>query len=137
MAQIYYVYMLHESPVEHPYYCKVGYSNDPLGRLDQLQAGNPRALRCWDYMRRPTEPFGFRLPTEEHAYCLEQRIHARLEGMGLRIRRDLNYVTLKAPQREWFAELHPERLWLLMSEMYFNYVKEYSIDLDTLTPDGK
>jgi len=129
MAKTYYVYMLHESPIERPYYCKVGFSHDPLRRLDQLQAGNPRALRCWEYMRRPTKPFGFRLPDKGHAVRFERQIHDRLTGMGLRLRRDLNYETDDAPEREWFAELHPEKLYLLMLEMYAAYVKENAIDL--------
>lgn len=128
MSETYYVYMIHESPIEKPYFCKVGYTNDPLGRLNELQAGNPRALRCWDYERRPTKPFGFELPTKEHARAFETRVHQRLERMGLRTRRDLNYETFQAPEREWFAEMHPEKLWALMAEMYFSYLREHSLE---------
>lgn len=128
MAEIYYyLYMLHESPIAKPYYCKVGVTHDPLRRLDQLQSGNPRPLRAWDFMRRPTEPFGFRLPTKEHAYRLESLVHKRLEDMGMRVRRDLNYKTMHAPAREWFAELHPEKLWLLIANMYLEYSKENNL----------
>jgi hypothetical protein len=134
MSQVFYLYMLHESPIEKPYYCKVGYSDDPVRRLDQLQSGNPRHLRCWDVERRPTKPFGFRLPSEEHARRLETRVHDRLEGMGLRTRRDMNYETFKAPAREWFAEMHPEELWLLMAKMYWAYLQEHSISIETIHP---
>lgn len=113
--------------MEKPYYCKIGYSDDPLRRLDQLQAGNPRALRSWDYERRPTKPFGFALPTKEHASRFEQQVHDRLEAMGLRLTRDLNYVTNQAPKREWFAEMHPEELSLFMTKMYMAYIDEHSI----------
>lgn len=129
MEKHFYLYLLHESPIERPYYCKVGYTDDPLRRLDQLQAGNPRHLRSWDFERRPTKPFGFVLPTEEHARRLEKRVHNRLEDMGLRTRRDVNYESFSAPSREWFAELHPEKLWQLMAEMYFAYLEEHCIDL--------
>jgi hypothetical protein len=127
-----YVYMLFESPIREPYYFKVGYSRDPLKRLDQLQAGNPRHLRCWEFDRRPTKPFGFEFETEDHARRFEQRVHARLEGMGLRMRRDLNYETLEACEREWLADLHPEKVWLLMAEMYCEFVDEHAVQLRTL-----
>lgn len=128
MGRTYYLYLLHESPIEKPYYCKVGYSDDPLRRLDQLQAGNPRALRSWDSLRRPTQPFGLRLPSEAHARALEGRIHRRLEEMGHRLRRDLNYETDKAPVREWFADMPPDVLWHLIVEMYVAYCEEHGIE---------
>jgi hypothetical protein len=128
---LYYVYLLHEAPIERPYYCKVGYTDDPLKRLDELQAGNPRPLRSWDFERRPTRPFGFRLPDKEHARRFEKRVHERLDGMGMRLRRDFNYETDHAPVREWFAELHPEKLWGLMAAMYADYLKEFNL-LDVL-----
>ena len=87
----YYVYLLHEVPTEPHHYCKVGHTDSPLKRLNELQAGNPRPLRSWDFERRPTEPFGFVLPDREHARRFEERVHAKLEEMGLRLRRDLNY----------------------------------------------
>jgi hypothetical protein len=128
----YYVYMVHEAPIEPPYYCKVGYTDAPLKRLNELQARNPRPLRSWDVSRRPTQPFGFELPDKSHARAFELRVHERLEGMGLRTRRDLNYETHQAPVREWLAELHPEKLWHLMAVMYFDYIKEFGL-LDTPT----
>src|SRR5689334_5045608 len=122
-SKTYYIYMLYESPIEKPYYCKIGFTHDPLRRLDQLQSGNPRHLRTWDFERRPTKPFGFPLPTKEHACRLESLIHSRLEEMGLRVRRDVNYETFKAPVREWFAELHPEKMWFLIGEMHWSYIR--------------
>jgi hypothetical protein len=127
----FYVYLVHEAPIESPYYCKVGYTSDPLKRLNELQAGNPRPLRSWDFERRPTKPFGFSLPDEEHARRFEEQVHAKLEGMGMRLRRDYNYETHQAPAREWFAELHPEKLWALMASMYARYLEEFNL-LDAL-----
>lgn len=132
MPPVYYLYMLYESPIEKPYYCKIGYSADPVCRLDQLQAGNPRRLRCCDFSRRPTKPFGFELPSEEHAKALEKRIHDRLEGMGLRIYRDMNYETFKAPAREWFEKMHPDQVWALMTKMYVDYCHENSLYLEQI-----
>lgn len=126
-SSIFYVYMLHESPVAKPYWCKVGYSNNPLKRLNELQAGNPRALRCWEHVRRPTRQFGFRFPSATYAAEFEGRVHERLEGMGLRTLRDLNYETNSAPKREWFGGLHPESLWQLMATMYFAYLDANSL----------
>ena len=134
MYRIYYLYMLHEIPIEKPYYCKVGYSDDPLRRLKQLQDGNPRPLRCWDFEQRPTKSFGFPLPSKEHAQRLEATVHDRLEGMGLRIRQDMNYETDRAPTREWFAEMHPKQLWHLMAMMYWTYLQEQSINFETIHP---
>ena len=128
----YYVYLLHVVPTEPPYYCKVGYTDNPLKRLDELQAGNPRPLRSWDFERRPTEPFGLVLPDREHARRFEERVHVELEEMGLRLRRDFNYETCRAASREWFAGSHPQILWVLMAKMYSAYLKEF--DLPTVRP---
>lgn len=138
----FYVYLLHEAPVERPYYCKVGYTDNPLKRLNELQAGNPRPLRSWDHQRRPISPFGFILPDQTHARRFEERVHKRLEEKGLRLRRDLNYETDHAPVREWFAELHPEELWTLMASMYADYLEEFDLfeilpRLDSDTPSDR
>jgi hypothetical protein len=122
MAKVFYVYLLHESPIVEPFYCKIGYSCDPLRRLDQLQAGNPRSLRSWDDERRPTEPFGLRISTREHARALEQLIIDQLEGMGMRLRRDYDYKNNCAAAREWFEGMHPKDLWIEMVKIYFYYL---------------
>ncbi len=66
-SKTFYVYMLHEAPEQEPFWCKVSYSDNPLKRLNELQAGNPRYLRCWEYTRRPTNQFGLPLPDKAHA----------------------------------------------------------------------
>ena len=126
---MYYVYLIHESPIEPPYYCKVGYTDNPVRRLAALQAGNPRALRSIDYQRRPTKPFGFGLPTKEHAVRFEREVHVKLESMGLRHRQDFNYETNTASAREWFSGLHPDKLWALMAEIYYHYLKAHSLSV--------
>lgn len=133
-SKTFYVYMLHEAPEQEPFWCKVGYSDNPLKRLNELQAGNPRYLRCWEYTRRPTNQFGLPLPDRSHARRLERRIHERLEEMGLRTLRDYDYTTDSAPKREWFAGLHPSKMSLLIDEMYFQYCKEHRLLDGMLNP---
>ena len=111
-----YVYILYESPAVAPFHCKVGYTTDPLRRLRQLQAGNPRSLRSPDYPRKPSDVFGARVESKQQAMDLEQRIHAKLEYLGFRLRGDFDYVSQTAPKREWFQGIHPDELWKIVVE---------------------
>jgi hypothetical protein len=129
--------MLFEAPIERPYYCKIGFTDNPLRRLDELQAGNPRPLRSIGQSRRPTRPFGLPLPDRVHASTLERRVHLRLSSMGTRLLRDLNYETNEANEREWFAEIHPEVLWDLISNMYLTYLHENALEHLLPQPAGE
>jgi predicted GIY-YIG superfamily endonuclease len=127
MTRRYYVYMLHESPIEPPYYCKVGFTDNPQRRLAQLQAGNPRALRTWSQERRPNGNFGFALPTKKHALNFEKRLFSKFHEMGVRLRRDYNYQRDVAEIREWIELVKPGDLWLLMLLEYKAFVNEERI----------
>lgn len=126
-SKFFYVYMLHESPVEPPYYCKVGFTDHPQRRLAQLQAGNPRALRTSDQPRRPQGNFGLKLPSRSHAIKFERRLFAKFHNMGVRLRRDYDYQRDVAEIREWIEMIKPDDLWLLMVLEYEKFVNEESI----------
>lgn len=111
-----YVYVIHESPIVEPFYCKVGYSKDPLTRLRNLQDGNPRPLRAIELSRHPTIPFGVRLNSKEHAEYVESNVLARLRGMGICLMSDYNYQTDTAFEREWFMGMHPDEIWKIVIE---------------------
>jgi len=113
-----YVYVVYESPIVPPYYCKVGYTNNPQRRLLELQQGNPRVLRTPDYSRQPVGEFGLRLETERAAKELEARVHSCLASMASRLIGDVDYAKGNAPNREWFADVHPEKVWLLVVQEY-------------------
>lgn len=123
----YYLYLLHEVPIKEPYYCKIGITQNPLSRLDQLQAGNPRPLRPIDYSQKPNGDFGFPLPTREHAVELEARLLARFDYEGMRLRRDFDYERLTAPPREWIAGLHPDKVFEIIVKEWVLYRKEQGI----------
>jgi hypothetical protein len=123
----YFLYLIHEVPVERPYYCKVGFTHSPLKRLAQLQAGNPRPLRSIDYSRRPTGDFGFPVPSKPHACALEDRMFERFSKEGIILHGDFDYDTLKANRREWVSGLHPDVLWKVMLEEWHAYVEHYGI----------
>lgn len=111
-----YVYVIHESPIQKPYYVKVGISADPLRRLAELQAGNPRRLRSADRERMPTTPFGIRVESEEIAREVEEAVHQQLQRMGARLISDLNYESETAFEREWFEGVHPDQVWILVAK---------------------
>jgi hypothetical protein len=124
----YYLYLIHEAPIQAPFYCKIGYSARPLKRLDELQAGNPRKLRSFDYERRPTEEFGFELPSENHAKKVERLVFQELEKQGVRLMRDLNYKTMHSSKREW-VEMEPMEVWKIMALIYGQYLIDNGIQL--------
>jgi hypothetical protein len=127
MSGRYYLYMLHEFPVCAPYYCTVGIAAQPLRRLAQLQAGNPRPLRAWNHDRRPTEQFGLILPSKALAIELEQRVLESFGEMGVRLRQDYNYATDTAKARAWFEGVKPQEVWLHMLKLYTKFVREKGI----------
>tara|TARA_B100000614_G_C14467517_1_gene461092 strand:- start:465 stop:848 length:384 start_codon:yes stop_codon:yes gene_type:complete len=121
----YYVYVIYESPAEEPYFCKVGYSRNPLRRLKELQAGNPRALRTPDHPRYPTAPFGFKFKSEDDAKLVESKVHERLRDMGLGLMSDYQYEKNYSYRREWFSGIHPEEIWdILLKESYKQFKKD-------------
>lgn len=124
---VHYVYLIHEAPIAKPYYCKVGFTDNPQRRLAQLQAGNPRYLRTWCQPRRPVGEFGFKFPSREHAYEFEQRILDLLDDMGVRLRRDYDYERDSAEIREWLEGINPEQLGIEMLKQYERYVNERRI----------
>lgn len=113
-----YVYVIHESPISEPYYFKIGFTNDPLKRLRQLQSGNPRALRVPDYERKPEDVFGCRVDSVDEARRLEAKVHQRLEEMKIRLISDFDYLHERSFKREWFTGLHPDRAWTTVVEEY-------------------
>jgi T5orf172 domain len=122
MRECYYLYLLHETPIESPYFCKVGYTADPVKRLRELQSGNPRPLRSPDFERRPSGEFGFRLPSEIHARALEMRMFERFDYEGIRLMGDLDYEKLRASRREWVMGIHPDTLWAIMAREWSTYM---------------
>jgi hypothetical protein len=112
----YYLYLIYETPIEPPFHCKIGFTRNPLRRLRELQQGNPRVLRSWDYMRRSTENFGFSFDSKASARNAEAAVHARLRKAGYGIRGDVDYESGYASEREWIAGVHPEKLWVIMVE---------------------
>lgn len=118
MEDGWYVYVVHESPIAKPYYVKVGYTQDPLRRLAALQAGNPRHLRSADRERKPNSPFGFRCESEEQAKTVETAVHERLREYGCGLRSDYDYETGTSVEREWFSDIHPDEVWLIVTEEY-------------------
>lgn len=122
----YFLYLIHEEPIEFPYYCKVGYTKNPIKRLRELQAGNPRYLRSYDYHNRPTREFGLLLPSESHARALEAKVFEILESEGVVLRQDLNYVKTSCSSREWVT-MSPDKLWLILAEAYHKYMVENNL----------
>ena len=127
MTKLFYVYMLHESPVEPPFYCKVGFTDHPQRRLAQLQSGNPRALRTWSQSRRPNGNFGLPMPSRRQAVDFEKRLFERFHEMGVRLRRDFDYEKNRAEIREWIEMIKPDDLWILMVVEYQKFVNERRI----------
>ncbi len=127
MKSRYYLYMLHEFPVRVPYYCTVGIAAQPLRRLAQLQAGNPRPLRTWNHDRRPAEQFGLILPSKALAIELEQRVLKSFGKMGARLRQDYSYETDTARACAWFEGVKPQEVWLHMLKIYSKFVREKGI----------
>ena len=127
MPITYYLYLLHESPIREVPYCKIGVTSNPVRRLSQLQAGNPRAIRAWDYQRRPTRSFGLELPTKALACELEQRLLSKFEGMGVRLRQDYNYENDTANTREWIEGVHPEVASQIIDKEYVTFLQEKGI----------
>jgi hypothetical protein len=126
-SKFFYVYMLHESPIVHPYYCKIGFTDHPQRRLDQLQAGNPRALRTWSQEQRPQGNFGWKLPSRSQAIKFERRLFAKFHEMGVRLHRDYDYQRDVAEIREWIELIKPGDLWLLITLEYEEFVNEERI----------
>lgn len=124
---VHYVYLMHEAPIAKPYYCKVGFTDNPQRRLAQLQAGNPRYLRSWCQSRRPVGDFGFKFPSREHAYDFEQRILDLLNDWGVRLRRDYDYERDTAEIREWIEGIDPDKLGVEILKKYEPYVNEKRI----------
>lgn len=118
----YYVYLIHEAPIERPFNCKIGFTSNPQRRLSQLQAGNPRYLRSWDQSRRPVGEFGLKFHTRGLAFEFEQLIFKKLGEMGVRLRRDYDYERDVAEIREWVQEIHPDTLGILMIREYAQFV---------------
>lgn len=137
MKKIYYVYLIHESPIDKIPYCKIGLTSDPVRRLAQLQTGNPRALRSWDFEQRPTKPFGLRLPSKMLALELEQRLLKKLGEMGYRLMQDYNYQTNTSAPSEWIEGIHPNDLWLISVQDYVAFLKEKSISYENIEALGK
>jgi hypothetical protein len=128
MDRPHYLYLLYETPIEWPYYCKVGYTDDPRRRLAQLQAGNPRPLRSRDYAGRPSGVFGFPLPSRKHASALEARVFERCREYGLTLYGDVDYERLRASRREWVSGLHPDDLEKIMREEWIAYRDTHGLD---------
>jgi hypothetical protein len=128
MGERQYVYLIHEVPVEFPYYCKVGFSSRPLERLADLQAGNPRPLRSIEYSTRPTTDFGLPLPSESHARALEKRLFERFSVEGLTFYGDVNYESLQPSRREWVSGIHPERLRDIVLAEWVDYLSANRLD---------
>lgn len=118
-----YVYVIYESPAKDPYHVKVGYSHDPLRRLNQLQAGNPRILRAPNYSTKPVGPFGFRFDSKEIAAKVEADVHEKLRAMGVGLMSDYDYEKQDSHKREWFEGIHPESVWDIVVEVAVPYVK--------------
>ncbi|MCC7220138.1 MAG: GIY-YIG nuclease family protein [Candidatus Contendobacter sp.] len=132
MTRIYYVYLIHESPINAIPHCKIGFTHDPVRRLAQLQAGNPRALRSWDFEQRPTKPFGLRLPSKALAFEFEQRLLAKVREMGVGLMKDYNYETNRAAPSEWIQGMHPNEVWLLSVQEYDEFLREKSISYENI-----
>ncbi|HHK8521711.1 GIY-YIG nuclease family protein [Vibrio parahaemolyticus] len=108
----YYVYLLQEYPLESTPHCKVGFSKNPLKRLEQLQSGNPRYLRPYPHNhQKPKEDFGIWFEQKETAVQFETELLERLSNHGVRISRDSG-----GKLREW-VECCPELVWGIMIEM--------------------
>lgn len=123
----YFLYLIHEAPIKKPYYCKVGITNNPIKRLAELQAGNPRALRCWEQIRRPKGRFGFPFPNKEYAYDFEQKLLNEFDSMGIRLRQDYDYQRDRAAPREWIEGIHPQELWSMILRWQIKYLEEHNI----------
>ena len=115
---MHYVYLIQEYPLEKTPYCKIGHTNTPLRRLEQLQAGNPRYLRPYCQLDvKPNTEFGIRFDTKEMAIQFEAEILERLKLEGVRISRDGG-----GKSREWL-ECHPDLVWKLMITLLSQYLK--------------
>jgi hypothetical protein len=126
----FYVYLIHEVPIEFPYYCKVGFTHSPLKRLAQLQAGNARPLRSVNYERKPTGNFGIPFSSRDHACAFEARLFDRFRQEGMHVFRDFDYEkqTQTSRNREWVAGLHPDQLWTLMLSEWHDYLALHESD---------
>ncbi len=128
MNDPYYLFMLHEFPVHAPYYCTIGITSQPVMRLAQLQAGNPRPLRAWNWNvdYRPTAPFGLLLPSKAHAIELEHSVLESFGEMGVLLPQDSTYAT-GSVGGGWLGGIMPEVAWLHMGTLYATYVRKRRI----------
>jgi len=111
-----YVYAIHEFLLVEPFYVKVGFAVDPVRRLGELQDGNPRFLRAADCEQMPTKPFGLRCESEKEARQLENAVHQRLRTEGYCLRKDFNYGTERSSPREWYSNIRPHDVWMVVCE---------------------